>query len=168
MHQQDQSILSTAIPRISSDFNSLPDIGWYGSSYLLTTCCFQLMFGKLYAEFSVKWVFLTALAIFELGSLLCAVAPNSISLIVGRAVAGLGGGGIFTGALLVSMATLSSGEENALLMEWLPQILTLSVPLHQRPKFTGIIGGISAVARVIAPFLGGELVCHAIVENQAC
>ena len=51
--------------------------------YLLTTCAFQLLYGKLYKFFSIKWVFLSGLFIFEVGSLICGVAPNSISLIVG-------------------------------------------------------------------------------------
>ena len=63
----------------------------------LTTCAFQLSYGKLYNLFQVKWVFLIALGIFELGSLVCGAAPNSIGLIMGRAVAGIGSGGIFSG-----------------------------------------------------------------------
>ncbi len=49
------------------------------------------MYGKLYAEFNIKWVYLTALGIFELGSIICALAPSSIALILGRAVAGARG-----------------------------------------------------------------------------
>ncbi|KAK4233285.1 hypothetical protein C8A03DRAFT_39019, partial [Achaetomium macrosporum] len=59
-----------------------------------------MFFGKVYAHFNVKWIFLCALAIFEIGSVLCAATPNSVCLIVGRAVAGLGATGISTGALL--------------------------------------------------------------------
>ncbi|KAM0258570.1 hypothetical protein ACHAQJ_003741 [Trichoderma viride] len=66
----DRTIVATAIPKITSDFNSLDDVGWYGSAYLLTNCCFQLFFGKLYAEFHIKWVFLSALLIFEVGSVI--------------------------------------------------------------------------------------------------
>ncbi|KAK4085192.1 uncharacterized protein Triagg1_182 [Trichoderma aggressivum f. europaeum] len=42
----DRTIVSTSIPKITSDFNSLDDVGWYGSAYLLTNCCFQLFFGN--------------------------------------------------------------------------------------------------------------------------
>jgi len=68
----------------------------------LTTASFQLLFGKFYTFFSIKYVYLTAIGIFELGSLICGVAPNSIALILGRAIAGLGSAGIFSGALIVS------------------------------------------------------------------
>jgi MFS family permease len=69
---------------------------------LLTTASFQLLFGKFYTFFSIKYVYLAAIGIFELGSLICGIAPNSIALILGRAIAGLGSAGIFSGALIVS------------------------------------------------------------------
>ena len=84
----DETIIATAIPKITDQFNSLTDVGWYGSAYLLTMCCFQLHYGKLYKLFSTKIVFLVSIAIFEVGSLLCAVCPNSSALIVGRALSG--------------------------------------------------------------------------------
>lgn len=97
----DQTIISTAIPKITDDFNSITDIGWYGSAYLLTSTAFQPTYGKIYTIFSIKWVFLLAIAIFEVGSLICAVAPSSAVLIVGRAVAGIGVGGIFSGGTVI-------------------------------------------------------------------
>lgn len=42
----DNTIIATAIPKITDQFNSLQDVGWYGSAYLLTTCALQLFFGK--------------------------------------------------------------------------------------------------------------------------
>lgn len=79
----DNTIIATAIPYITDQFQNLNDVGWYGSVYLLTTCAFQLLYGKLYKFFSIKAVFLIGLFIFELGSLICGVAPSSIALIIG-------------------------------------------------------------------------------------
>ena len=45
---QDNTIIATAIPKITDEFQALGDVGWYASAYLLTTCAFQLFFGKLY------------------------------------------------------------------------------------------------------------------------
>jgi hypothetical protein len=50
----DQTIISTAIPKITDQFNSIKDIGWYGSSYLLTTTAMQPTFGRIYTVFSVS------------------------------------------------------------------------------------------------------------------
>lgn len=130
----DNSIIATAIPAITDAFHSLPDVGWYGSAYLLTTAALQLLFGKFYTFLSIKWVYLTAIFIFEVGSLICGVAQNSVTLIIGRAVAGLGSAGLFSGALL---------------------ILAHSVPLAKRPLYTGLIGGVYGVASVAGPLLGG-------------
>ena len=96
---QDRLIISTAIPQITNEFNSAGDIGWYGTAYLLTSCAFQLVFGKLYTVFSVKATFLTAILIFEAGSALCGAAPNSVAFILGRALAGLGTGGVMSGVV---------------------------------------------------------------------
>ena len=96
---QDRLIISTAIPQITNEFNSAGDIGWYGTAYLLTNCAFQLVFGKLYTVFSVKAIFLTSILLFEAGSALCGAAPNSVAFILGRAIAGLGAGGILSGVV---------------------------------------------------------------------
>ncbi|EEA27854.1 hypothetical protein EYB25_001178 [Talaromyces marneffei] len=130
----DNSIIATAIPKITDQFNSLNDVGWYGSAYLLTTASLQLLFGKFYSFFSIKWVFLASIFLFELGSLICGVAQNSLTLIMGRAVAGMGSAAIFSGALI---------------------ILAHSVPLERRPMYTGFIGGMYGVASVAGPLLGG-------------
>ena len=135
----DNTIIATAIPRITDYFKALNDVGWYGSAYLLTTCAFQLLFGKLYTYFSIKWVYLIAIFIFEVGSVVCGAAPTSTALIIGRAVAGVGSAGIFSGALV---------------------IIAYSVPLVKRPIYTGLIGGMYGLASVVGPLLGGVFTDH--------
>lgn len=93
----DNTIIATAIPKITTVFDSLGDVGWYGSSYLLTTTALQPSFGRIYTYFNVKYTYLFALCLFELGSIICAAARNSVMLIVGRAVAGAGASALFSG-----------------------------------------------------------------------
>lgn len=50
----DSSIISTAIPRITSEFNSTGDIGWYGSAYSFAMCALQPIAGKLFGSFPMK------------------------------------------------------------------------------------------------------------------
>lgn len=85
----DMTIVATAIPRITDDFHSLDQVGWYGAGFFLTVAAFQSAWGKAYKFFPLKMAFIISFAIFELGSLLCGVARNSAMLIVGRAIAGM-------------------------------------------------------------------------------
>lgn len=95
----DNTIIATAIPKITTVFNSLEDVGWYGSSYLLTTCSLQPSFGKIYTYFDVKYTYLFALFLFEVGSVICAAATSSPMFIIGRAVAGSGAAALFSGGM---------------------------------------------------------------------
>lgn len=105
----------------------------------MTTCCLTLVFGKLYTFYSIKWVYLIALAIFELGSFICGIAPTSVALIIGRAIAGCGAGGIFSGAIL---------------------IISKSVPLAKRPIYTGALGSFYGVASVAGPLWVLDSYCN--------
>ncbi|KAI1623641.1 major facilitator superfamily domain-containing protein [Exophiala viscosa] len=130
----DRTILATAIPRITDQFSSLDDVGWYASAYMLTGCSAQLLYGRIYKFYSTKWVFLASVSLSELGSLVCGTAPNSIALIIGRAIAGIGAAGIFSGGMMVMIHT---------------------VPLHKRPVYAGIFGATFGIASVVGPLLGG-------------
>jgi MFS family permease len=96
---QDKLIITAAIPQITTDFASTSDIGWYGTAYLLTNCAFLLVFGKVYSLVNIKPTFLVAIVLFEIGSAVCGAAPNSVAFIVGRAIAGLGAGGVQSGVV---------------------------------------------------------------------
>ena len=63
----DSTIIGVAIPRISSNFRALQDVGWYGSAYVLTVTAFQPSFGKVYKYFHVKMTYMTCIIIFEGG-----------------------------------------------------------------------------------------------------
>ena len=54
----DRTIVATAIPRITDDSQSPADVGWYGSAYLLTSCAFQPIYGRVYAHFDVRNAYL--------------------------------------------------------------------------------------------------------------
>lgn len=123
-----------AIPRITDDFRSYNDVGWYGSAYLVAAGALQPLYGRIFIMFNIKWSFLLALAMFELGSLICGVAPNSTALIIGRAIAGWGSAGILTGSFVV---------------------VSHAVPLVRRPVFTASVGVMFGLGAIVGPLLGG-------------
>jgi hypothetical protein len=63
----DRTIIGTAIPKITDEFHAITDVGWYGSAYLLTSCAFQLIYGRIYTFYSAKNVLLIAICVFEIG-----------------------------------------------------------------------------------------------------
>ncbi|KAK5652689.1 hypothetical protein OQA88_10283 [Cercophora sp. LCS_1] len=130
----DNTIIATAVPRITDEFRSLKDVGCLPSHNMLKHEAFQLPFGKLYKVFNPKWVFLAALLIFEVGSAICGAAPTSAALIIGRAIAGVGSAGVFSGSLV---------------------IIAHSTPIGKRPIYTSIVGGMFGIASVVGPLYGG-------------
>ena len=132
--RQDRTIIATAIPTITDDFHSLGDVGWYGSAYMLAACSLQLLMGRVYTFYNPKTVYLSAIVVFEIGSAICGAAPNSTVFIIGRAIAGAGSAGIFSGAIVIIMNL---------------------VPLHKRPVLQGMVGAIFGIASVSGPLLGG-------------
>ncbi|CAI7632202.1 unnamed protein product [Penicillium palitans] len=136
----DTSIVSTAIPRITTTFHSLNDVGWYGTAYLLSNCALQPLTGKMYTYYNNKWTFLSFFAIFEFGSVLCGAATSSNMLIVGRAFAGMGASGLLNGAYTIIHA---------------------SVPLEKKAALTGVLMSISQLGLLCGPLIGGALTQHA-------
>lgn len=130
---QDRTIIATAIPKITDEFHSLDDVGWYGSAFLLCSACFQLLFGRIYTFYTPKYVFLILIGLFEVGSAVCGAAPNSVAFIIGRAIAGTGSAGIMSGAVILMVEV---------------------VPLRKRPMYQGFFGACFGVASVIGPLLG--------------
>ncbi|KAJ5482829.1 MFS transporter [Penicillium diatomitis] len=132
----DNTILATAIPKITNDFHSLNDIGWYGSSYLIAQMALLPTCGRLYTFFNIKWVYCLSLVVFELGSIVAALAPNSITLIIGRAISGLGAAGLVSGSTT---------------------ILSYCVSLRKQAFLTPIVLGMYNVGSAIGPLVGGSI-----------
>ncbi|MGW0547681.1 MDR family MFS transporter [Streptomyces altiplanensis] len=136
----DGTIVSTAVPQIVGDLGGFAVFSWLFSGYLLAVTVTLPVYGKLSDTFGRKPVLITGIALFLLGSLLCAAAWNMGSLIAFRIVQGLGGGAI-QGTVQTIAADL--------------------YPLKERPKIQAKLSTVWAVSAVAGPGLGGLLAAYA-------
>lgn len=111
-------------------------MAWYSSAYSLTKMALQPAFGRLYYSVRLKLVFCGAVVLFGAGSILCALAPNSTALIVGRAIQGCGCAGIASGSM---------------------NVMAYMVPTEKMAIFTAILSSTYAISSVVGPTLGGVL-----------
>ncbi|KAJ3205301.1 hypothetical protein HDU82_005295 [Entophlyctis luteolus] len=133
----DQTIVSTALKKLVNELGHEDLTSWIGSAYMMTSCMFCSLYGKFADIFGRKFTFIAAVTVFEIGSLLCGVASSMAMLIVGRAIAGIGGGGIMSICLI---------------------ILSDIVSIQDRGKYQGLIGGTFTLAGVLGPLVGGAFV----------
>ncbi|KAI3391530.1 hypothetical protein diail_7174, partial [Diaporthe ilicicola] len=135
----DVTIVTVAVPRISSDFHSTAGYTWIGSAYLLANAAAAPSWGKISDIWGRKPILLTAVGVFWVGSLLSGVSVSMGMLIVGRAVQGIGGGGIL---ILVNIC------------------ISDLFSMRRRGLFLGIISLVWALAGGFGPVLGGVFTQH--------
>jgi EmrB/QacA subfamily drug resistance transporter len=133
----DQTIVSTALPRVVSELGGLSQYSWVFTAYLLASTVTVPLYGKLGDAYGRKPLFIIAITIFLVGSALCGAAQNMTELVIFRAVQGLGAGGLFPLALAV---------------------VGNIVPPRDRGRYQGLIGAVFAAASIIGPLVGGFIV----------
>ena len=148
----DQTIVSTAMPRIIAELHGLDLYAWVTTAYLLTSTIAVPIWGKLSDHFGRKPILIAGISLFVVGSWLCGlsgefgdlpiVGSGMVQLIVFRALQGLGGGALFTTAFAI--------------------IGDLFDP-RERAKFAGLFGSVFDLSSVIGPIVGGFFTDHGTV-----
>ncbi len=133
----DQTIVGTALPRITGDLHGTNELyTWVVTIYLLTATITGVFYGKLSDIFGRRPMLLIGISVFLTGSVLCALAWSMESLIVFRGVQGVGAGAIFP----ISLAVIGD----------------LFTP-RERGKYQGLFGAVFGVSAILGPLLGGWL-----------
>ncbi|MCS7069509.1 MAG: MFS transporter, partial [Meiothermus sp.] len=135
----DQTIVSTALPRIIADLKGTELYAWVTTAYLLTATFSAPIFGRLTELFSRKAILLVAIGIFLAGSALSGLAQTMPELIFFRGVQGIGGGALFALALTT---------------------IAVLFPPRERGKVGGLFGAIFGLSSALGPWLGGLLTDH--------
>lgn len=135
----DQTIVSTALPTITSELGGLNELSWVVTAYLLASTASTPIWGKLSDLYGRKLMLQYAVVIFVVGSILAGLSTSMFQLIATRALQGLGAGG---------------------LMVMILAVLADILPPRERGKYSGLFGAVFGVASVIGPLLGGLFTQH--------
>jgi EmrB/QacA subfamily drug resistance transporter len=130
----DQTIVAPALPTIARDLGSFDAVSWVVTAYLLSSTAITPIVGKLSDLFGRRGVIAVSVAVFLVGSVLCALAPTMLALILARGVQGLGGGG------LIALSNT---------------VIADIVSPRERGRYQGYISGMFAVSGVAGPVTGG-------------
>ncbi|WP_263984454.1 MDR family MFS transporter [Streptomyces sp. HPF1205] len=130
----DQTIVSTALPRIAEDLNGFADIAWVSAAYLLASTAVTPLWGKLGDMFGRKRLYLASTTIFLIASVTCGIAQNLPELIGARVLQGMGGGGMIVLTFALVGDIVAPGE---------------------RGRYQSMFGSVYGVASIVGPLLGG-------------
>jgi len=135
----DQTVVSTATPRILADLGGFEQLSWLFTSYMLASTVVIPLVGKLGDVFGRKLFLIGGIMLFMVSSAACGAAPTMTSLIWFRVVQGLGGGMIFA-SVFASLGDIFSPAE--------------------RGKYIGLFTGTFSLASILGPTVGGLLTDH--------
>lgn len=135
----DQTIVATAMPTIGQALHDMENLSWVATAYLLTATTVTPLYGKFSDIHGRRITLLVGIVIFSIGSLLCAIAPNMLTLILARGLQGMGGGG------LIALSQTIIGD---------------LVSPRERAKYQVYIASVFVLASIAGPLLGGFFAQH--------
>jgi MFS family permease len=130
----DNTITANLQPAIIETFQQADEISWLSTGFALTSSALVLPWSKMYGSFNAKWLYIGCVVTFMAGSALCGGANNMAAEIVGRAIAGGGGSGMYFGVLTM---------------------LSVTTTVQERPSYIGLTALSWGIGTVTGPAIGG-------------
>ncbi|KAJ5614140.1 hypothetical protein N7528_007794 [Penicillium herquei] len=133
----DNTIVADIQGAVVERFDAIEQLSWLGSGFPLGSIALLLSIGKAYGLWDIKWLWVSSIVIFQVGSAICGAAPNMNTLIIGRVIAGAGGAGMYLGGL---------------------NLTAVLTTLEERPIYMAINGMVWGVGTILGPVIGGAFV----------
>ncbi|PQE31288.1 MFS drug efflux transporter protein [Rutstroemia sp. NJR-2017a WRK4] len=134
LYALDATVVADLQPVIVQEFGKIQDLSWLSVAFLLCATATNLIWGRVYNHFNAKWFYIFHVTIFEIGSAICGAAPSMNVMILGRAVAGIGGSGLYVGCMTLIASTTT---------------------ITERPLYISCTGFTWGLGIVLGPVIGG-------------
>jgi MFS family permease len=130
----DATVVAAVQPLIVTEFDAVDKLAWLSVAFLLAATATNMIWGRIYTQFNSKWLYLGSVFLFEVGSAICGAAPNMNVMIVGRAICGVSGSGLYVGVM---------------------SLIAVTTTMAERPLYVSATGITWGLGIVLGPIVGG-------------
>jgi MFS family permease len=134
LYALDATVVAAVQPLIITDFGAVDKLAWLSVAFLLAATATNMVWGRVYTQFNSKWLYLGNVFVFEVGSAICGAAPNMNVMIVGRAICGVSGSGLYVGVM---------------------SLIAVTTTMAERPLYVSATGITWGLGIVLGPIVGG-------------
>ncbi|KAJ5096378.1 Major facilitator superfamily domain general substrate transporter [Penicillium alfredii] len=134
LYALDATVVADLQAIIVSELGGIQKLSWLSVAFLLCATATNLVWGRLYGHLNAKWFYIFHVTIFEIGSAICGAAPSINVMILGRAIAGIGGSGLYVGCMT---------------------LLATTTTIEERPLYISCTGFTWGLGIVLGPVIGG-------------
>ncbi|KAF2823433.1 putative MFS drug efflux transporter [Ophiobolus disseminans] len=134
LYALDATVVAAVQPIIVTDFGAVDKLAWLSVAFLLAATATNMVWGRVYTQFNSKWLYLGNVFLFEVGSAICGAAPNMNVMIVGRALCGVSGSGLYVGVM---------------------SLIAVTTTMAERPLYISATGITWGLGIVLGPVVGG-------------
>ncbi|PQE22355.1 hypothetical protein CJF32_00009316 [Rutstroemia sp. NJR-2017a WRK4] len=134
LYALDNTVVADVQPVIITAFGEVDKLPWLSVAFLLGATATNMVWGKIYTQFNAKWFYVFSVFVFEVGSAVCGAAPSMNAIIIGRALCGVGGAGLYVGCMT---------------------LIAYTTTISERPLYISATGLTWGIGIVLGPVIGG-------------